>query len=55
MGPPHTDKVLGLLWKNAAIASAIGVTVGLAYREFVAKADMKKIEDYYTKIEGSGK
>lgn len=55
MSPPPSSKVLGMLWKHAGIGAAIGLTVGLSYRQFVAKADMKKIEEYYAKLEASNK
>lgn len=55
MSPPQSSKVLGMLWKHAGIGAAIGLTVGLAYQQLVAKADMKKIEEYYKKIDASNK
>jgi len=55
MSPPSSSKVLGMLWKNAGIGTAIGLAVGLSYRQYVAKADMKKIEEYYEKLEASNK
>lgn len=51
MAGAGTSKVLGMLWKQAGIGCAIGGVVGMTYWQTVAKPDMKKINDYYAKLE----
>lgn len=44
-------KVLGMLWKQAAIGMGIGGVAGLAYYNFVSRQDSVKIAEYYAKQE----
>ena len=51
MAGPEAAKVLGMLWKQAAIGAGIGTVVAVSYYQLVAKADTKKVADYYAKQE----
>lgn len=51
MAGPEAAKVLGMLWKQAAIGTGIGLVAGVSYYQLVSKGDSKKVADYYAKQE----
>lgn len=48
-------KVLGMLWKQAAVGMGIGAVAATAYYNFVSKQDTVKIATYYAKQDASPK
>eukprot|EP00638_Chattonella_subsalsa_P007253 CAMPEP_0117753356 /NCGR_PEP_ID=MMETSP0947-20121206/12172_1 /TAXON_ID=44440 /ORGANISM="Chattonella subsalsa, Strain CCMP2191" /LENGTH=55 /DNA_ID=CAMNT_0005572213 /DNA_START=90 /DNA_END=257 /DNA_ORIENTATION=- len=55
MAPPATSKALGLLWREAAIGTGLGIVAAFIWKFSVSNPTEKGIKKFYLKSESESK